>query len=860
MDKIVGNRVTLTVVAHKLNSTYSKPTCGYIKPIWVIDDKTGDWYPADEEHFPCRSSKIFVMHGYEIIDKTFEESTLFKVPASLSSNVSDGGAESDQCRFVAFGTNAKRLDDKELIELLPAQLPDPNDPIISSLGNPCTRYIALLDSNGQTIYGIFDHVDTPDALGNVMVCLSVINNPLLKQERQMIHIYKVDLSKLGAVPIHRAILHDKPREFLFKANRVFRDGFAERIPYLSDKDILRIGAEILEETSPNAFKKNTVHLYQKNISSKLPLSRYQAVKPIIDRFFDIVERIDKLGDQKFDWVSKFFNSEQGQKTLSDLFDANPNLLQQYAEKEYQRKQQEIEERIKEKRQQEKELDEKVRSLHQKIGELNRELQIKESEEAKSFTESAETIKEGLDKEIDAKRAEIRQLEETIADLNKRANKSREYTFTEEQIKISQGFLERIKKETEEAKERKIAVERQLQDKESDLKKKLFEMKPYIEALTGFSIDDRTCNRDFKVEVIPITNKEPAKLLLLLDKRDELLSRLIQYFNRQGRTFTREEIANLLICLHQSFITVLAGVPGVGKTSLIKVLSDGLGIKNRLLDISIGRGWTSQRDLIGYFNPLTGRFQPAPTGFYDLLKVVGSEAEADQADVLVLLDEANLSPIEHYWSVFMAMTDDEGRREIRLGNEEFRLPGALRFVATINYDSTTELLSPRMIDRAPILVLEPKLFQNSEGANEEASSIEVYSATIMDQWFGIPDKSQTWSGNEEKILNEIARIGVDRDTKYGRPLLISPRKIKTIARYCSQANPIMRTERELLALDYAVAQHILPMISGHGEAYRHRLEGILATFEKHGLDMSAKRLHQIIETGKQDLDSYNFFIW
>jgi len=57
---------------------------------------------------------------------------------------------------------------------------------------------------------------------------------------------------------------------------------------------------------------------------------------------------------------------------------------------------------------------------------------------------------------------------------------------------------------------------------------------------------------------------------------------------------------------------------------------------------------------------------------------------------VLLDEANLSPIEHYWSTFMGMTDGR-RNDLHLGDTVVRIPDHLRFVATINYDRTKFLL-------------------------------------------------------------------------------------------------------------------------------------------------------------------------
>lgn len=76
-------------------------------------------------------------------------------------------------------------------------------------------------------------------------------------------------------------------------------------------------------------------------------------------------------------------------------------------------------------------------------------------------------------------------------------------------------------------------------------------------------------------------------------------------------------------------------------------------------------------------------------------------------LFIMLDEANLSPIEYYWADFMRLTDRSSYSDsyINIGIEhELYVPKTLRFLATINTDQTTESLSPRLIDRACIIKL------------------------------------------------------------------------------------------------------------------------------------------------------------
>src|SRR5690606_16814037 len=84
----------------------------------------------------------------------------------------------------------------------------------------------------------------------------------------------------------------------------------------------------------------------------------------------------------------------------------------------------------------------------------------------------------------------------------------------------------------------------------------------------------------------------------------------------GREVDFNDLANYIINIQQNFLSVFAGLPGVGKTSLVTKLTEALGYKDRFLPISVSRGWTSTKDFIGYFNPLSNQFQPSRTNFYN----------------------------------------------------------------------------------------------------------------------------------------------------------------------------------------------------------------------------------------------------
>lgn len=341
--------------------------------------------------------------------------------------------------------------------------------------------------------------------------------------------------------------------------------------------------------------------------------------------------------------------------------------------------------------------------------------------------------------------------------------------------------------------------------------------------------------------------------------EAIISRIMDFFEKAGRTLERNDIINYLITVSGNFMTVFAGQPGTGKTSTCTLLSKALGIyTNRYAPISVGRGWTSSRDLMGYYNSLTQTFEQTQPKFTKCLETLTKEANTGLRDALyvVMLDEANLSQIEHYWADFIQISDDYKNAVILVGNsKEYKLTEELRFLATINYDHTTEVLSPRFLDRAWIVRMEYKegdnlltnLFPNEEIANEES----VVSFNDLKEYFSV--HGQAFKGKQvSSYCKEILGTLMEQFAKEG--CAISPRSISAMIRYCIIAETYMDDKQS--AVDYAVAQKLLPQINGSGKQYLEFLEGISATCKY--LVKSSNILRRIIDTGKKEHNYFNFF--
>ena len=182
-----------------------------------------------------------------------------------------------------------------------------------------------------------------------------------------------------------------------------------------------------------------------------------------------------------------------------------------------------------------------------------------------------------------------------------------------------------------------------------------------------------------------------------DRQDviyEVVNSICNTFHKaHGRDYSPSLIASVLVAIHQNFMTMLSGPPGLGKTSFIRILQDILGLKDRFKEVPVGRTWTSEREFIGFYNSLNDNYSPAPSGVYQYLKGIEADDESTSTTHLILLDEANLSPMEHYAAVLLNASDKESAKTIMLGKDTVQLPKSLRIVGTVNPVSYTHLTLP-----------------------------------------------------------------------------------------------------------------------------------------------------------------------
>lgn len=494
---------------------------------------------------------------------------------------------------------------------------------------------------------------------------------------------------------------------------------------------------------------------------------------------------------------------------------------------------------------------------EKIETQKRELidEIKELEQTK--TEESEKRKNDLDNDIKELETRKNNLEKEVTeDKNKR---SEELKKLEEDIK----YFERKKKELQDDKtelETQITGVRKtfidVQNEADDRLSNLIKSKIHFDFISGRDLSEQEMEtsvfQNFKIE-------DQFKQNQYREFRNELVTILKQ----NNRNFETHFVDNLLISIFQNTLTIFAGVPGTGKTTLARILTNILTPKEKIREVSVNRGWSSQKDFIGFVNPLTKRFHSSSTDIYSLTKQMNEESKDEEIYLntpmsFIILDEANLSPLEHYWSSFYNLTDSTGMLEVKLGhNETIKFPNNLRFIGTINYDHTTEELSPRVLDRINIIQLNKSEDINfSNISNSKIKNIQLSFKRCID-FFELTDNNQIDLKIEDKT--EQAYRAIKSEFKKLK-IFISPRVEIAIKRYITLASKYMSDVNK--PLDYCVAQRLLPLINLQGSENKQKLVLLKEKLENNKCEISTRILEDIISIGSEKgiyEDNFNYFL-
>ena len=635
-------------------------------------------------------------------------------------------------------------------------------------------------------------------------------------------------------------------------HNVFTDNF-EKIPcdLISDEQIISEFCSTLSEGVASAKKEFSVaelsDILKNNTETLFScVSSYPTIRETrLSRMKELLSNED-FRDRAYEDVTKIFATILAAEGNSDSFKAlleyvleDPALSskiqsfdivrQNVEEKQAELKRLTSKINDEKQRQVKVEQTEEISALQEKLAE--KELQIKKYQEDEKIHISAEQAKEDL------------------------IHYKRSYQEVKDEFKrVEANIKETLDNASAEA--ARIAFEPMLSSK-------------LLEAAASWEND----NRDKEYKKI---SEETSCFSAVEMSQEELCRYVCETVKKYRPGYEDNDILNILINITQNFLTVFSGNPGTGKTSICNIVAHILGLgkiqkqlaendtinTRRYVPVSVERGWTTKRDFIGYYNPLSKHVEKANAHLYDGFRILSAEGKNSTLPFVVLLDEANLSPMEYYWADFMNICDKNGCvNYISLGGDyQFSIPETCRFVATINNDHTTEILSPRLIDRSAVIVLPEVSYQQViDESLEDDSFVQIISWKLLKSVFDASEEAELPRIPKEIYENQICpclrKLGIS----------VSPRTDKAIKRFYNTAITLFGTDKNgtdpsIIALDYAIAQRLLTKINGSGDIYRETLEELKGICSKANVNLTrcADILSRILAKGDSALHYYQFF--
>jgi 5-methylcytosine-specific restriction protein B len=183
-----------------------------------------------------------------------------------------------------------------------------------------------------------------------------------------------------------------------------------------------------------------------------------------------------------------------------------------------------------------------------------------------------------------------------------------------------------------------------------------------------------------------------------------ISDFIKYCKESNLVYNNNLLKRFIASIFTKPFVILTGLSGSGKTKLAQTFVQWIcQDESQYRIIPVGADWTNREPLLGYPNALKPEEYVKPdSGVLDL--IIQANHQPDLPHFLIL-DEMNLSHVERYFADFLSVM--ESKEEIPLHSGEIengvpaklKVPSNLFIIGTVNIDETTNMFSPKVLDRA-----------------------------------------------------------------------------------------------------------------------------------------------------------------
>lgn len=214
-----------------------------------------------------------------------------------------------------------------------------------------------------------------------------------------------------------------------------------------------------------------------------------------------------------------------------------------------------------------------------------------------------------------------------------------------------------------------------------------------------------------------------------DRMQQTAIQFDHYLGSRGLVYEGQVKADLLAAVLSSQFVLFAGPSGTGKSTAATALADFFTPAERRATINVERTWETPQDVVGAYSSFASYYLAKP-GLDQLLRMRLREDISDETvesrSPVVVVEEANLSPIEGYLNSVVHGLSAPARRAIRWELHPLAAPAPRssddgaplavpptlvlgpwpRFLCTINVDHTAIAPARKVSGRACVVLLEP----------------------------------------------------------------------------------------------------------------------------------------------------------
>ncbi len=325
----------------------------------------------------------------------------------------------------------------------------------------------------------------------------------------------------------------------------------------------------------------------------------------------------------------------------------------------------------------------------------------------------------------------------------------------------------------------------------------------------------------------------------------------------GLYFNEQVVTRFICSLTTKPFVILTGLSGSGKTKLAQAFLQWICQDDTQYRIvPVGADWTNREPLLGYPNALNPKEYVKPEN--KVLDLMITAQSNPKLPFFLILDEMNLSHVERYFADFLSAM--ESNEEIPLHAEDkvengvpsnIKLPSNLFIIGTVNMDETTNMFSPKVLDRANTIefrINDTEMESFLYSMQELNMGALYHKGTTMAQDFLKLSHSKSFATEDIDDINETLLMFFGELKKTGAEF--GYRTASEIMRLIHQLSVLdgeMSTEDKI---DIAIMQKLLPKLHGS----RRKLCPILETLGGFCVTNKENIVKNIFEK-----DGYNFSV-